>query len=182
MQGNLKGVPRYLHPMHNHRNKQHYSYFFLKSFWIESITSISLFTLHEYKKNRANYFWKFRNIKTHDLFSLSPIKEVIGYNILQEEYLNSTNEQLPINLMKFRFHKVQIREHSCLYVENNAYYKSCHWDICFYSHELEYHQPHISHFFYIFIMQVFACIIIDSSYLVNLYRYLFWNLKNSTKF
>jgi len=60
----------------------------LKGFWIETITSLSRFTLHDYKANCADYFQKFKNVKVENYFSLSPIGDVIGYNILHEENLN----------------------------------------------------------------------------------------------
>jgi hypothetical protein len=50
---------------------------FLKGFWIEAFTCISLFTPHEYKKIHANYFWKFKNNEVHYYYSMSSIEK--GY-------------------------------------------------------------------------------------------------------
>ncbi len=138
MQGNLRRAPKDFHLVHDHKNKQYYPYFFLKGLWIETITSILLFILHEYKNSHANYFRKFKNIKAHGYFSLNPTEEVIGYNILQEEkfefYKWTTSYKIDEHL---DFLKCRFGERSSLSIENNANYRYCHWDYYLYSHELE---------------------------------------------
>ncbi len=57
----------------------------MKGLCIEIVMGIFLFILHEYKNNHTDYFRKFKNIKAHDYFSLSPTEDIIGYNILQEK-------------------------------------------------------------------------------------------------
>lgn len=45
---------------------------FLKGFWIEVVTWLSTFNLHDYKANHANYFRKFRNSKLKGTFLWVP--------------------------------------------------------------------------------------------------------------
>lgn len=63
------------------------------AFWIEAITSLSTFTLHDYKEYCTYYFQKFKNVKVESYLFLSPIGDVIGYNILQEDILNFKSDK-----------------------------------------------------------------------------------------
>jgi hypothetical protein len=67
--------------------------FFLEGFWIEAITSLSTFTLHDYKANCTYYFQKFKNVKVESYLFFSPIGDVIGYNIFQEDHLNFKSDK-----------------------------------------------------------------------------------------
>jgi hypothetical protein len=66
---------------------------FMEGFWIKTFTSLSTFTLHDYKEYCTNYFQKFKNVKVENYLFLSPIGDVIGYNILQEDNLNFKSDQ-----------------------------------------------------------------------------------------